>query len=46
MVLTRWRLRLLTLIAVVVAFALAAMTLWDGNPLFAPSCPLGVNCSS
>ena len=44
MVLTTWRLRLLTLIAVVVVFVLVAIgvSVWD--PLLAPSCPSGINC--
>ena len=46
MTLTTWRLRLLTLFAVVVAALLAVATVRsDWSPFLAPSCPSGVNCS-
>jgi hypothetical protein len=45
MILTTWRLRLLTFIAVVVVFVLFKLSFWDSTPLLAPACPSGINCS-
>lgn len=44
MILTSWRLRLLTLIAVVVVLVVVTTSLSGWN-LLAPSCPSGINCS-